>query len=108
MYVSSFSHLPHEAGDSEALAATLDAGAAASRRARVPQVSASLRKVAGLRRSQRSRDAREGRREESAGRMQSHRMSQSSWGFEYLVQVCQMVRSRRDRSAGGAGEHVHS
>src|SRR5439155_18600690 len=72
----------------------LDAGAAASRRARVPQVSASLRKVAGLRRSQRSRDAREGRREESAGRMQSHRMSQSSWGFEHLVQVCQMVRSR--------------
>jgi hypothetical protein len=45
----------HEAGDSEALADTPDAGAAASRRARVPQVSASLRKPSGLRRSQRSR-----------------------------------------------------
>ena len=31
--------------------------------------------------------------------MCSHRMSQSSWGFEQLLQVCQRVRSRRDRSA---------
>jgi len=55
------SHMLHEVGDNEVLADTRDAGAAASRRARGPQVLASLPKAAGLRRSQRSRDARGGR-----------------------------------------------